>query len=324
MADEIEEIKFHIIKNSDKSNGIANGIEKADFSTFRGDIIVCCGGYEGRFELDTVEAFCVNTNTWVDLPPMPVECDSLTAGAYGSAVFVAGGSDRKKPLNNVSMFDWQERAWRKLAPMVTARSYSCGTMDKSRACLLVAGGFNNRELDSMEIFDVKTERWLKAPAMPTARTKSGGAIVGDYFAVVGGDEFGRPTDTIQCFNLKTEKWETFPAMSTKRRRCAVVAVGEKLVVAGGLTLGDYSLDTIEMFDLRNRKWFDLPNMPCTRFGCGACVINSQMFLCGGNEKLRMKAYSNRLDSFDLMTHTWEILPNMAHRRIHPVAVSVSV
>lgn len=82
------------------------------------------------------------------------------------------------------MFDWQERAWRKLAPMVTARSYSCGTMDKSQACLLVAGGFNNRELDSMEIFDVKTERWLKAPAMPTARTKSGGAIVGDYFAVV--------------------------------------------------------------------------------------------------------------------------------------------
>lgn len=144
-----------------------------------------------------------------------------------------------------------------------------------------------------------------------------------YFQV-GGDEFGRPTDTIQCFNLKTEKWETFPAMSTKRRRCAVVAVGEKLFVAGGLTLGDYSLDTIEMFDLRNRKWFDLPNMPCTRFGCGACVINSQMFLCGGNEKLRMKAYSNRLDSFDLMTHTWEILPNMAHRRIHPVAVSVSV
>ena len=68
--------------------------------------------------------------------------------------------------------------------MSTARAYTCGAMDKSRAHLLVAGGFNNKELDSVEIFDVKTERWLKAPAMPTARTKSGGAIVGDYFAVV--------------------------------------------------------------------------------------------------------------------------------------------
>ena len=68
--------------------------------------------------------------------------------------------------------------------MVTARAYPCGAMDKSRARLLVAGGFNNKELNSVEIFDVKTERWFKAPAMPTARTKSGGAIVGDYFAVV--------------------------------------------------------------------------------------------------------------------------------------------
>lgn len=49
---------------------------------------------------------------------------------------------------------------------------------------MVAGGFNNKELNSVEVFDIKTEKWLKAPSMPTARTKCGGAIVGDYFAVV--------------------------------------------------------------------------------------------------------------------------------------------
>ena len=75
-------------------NGTANGTEKADYSSFRGDVIICCGGYEGRYELNTVEAFCLNTNTWADLPPMPVECNSLAAGAYGSAVITAGGSDR--------------------------------------------------------------------------------------------------------------------------------------------------------------------------------------------------------------------------------------
>ena len=69
--------------------------------------------------------------------------------------------------------------------MVSARAYSCGAVDKSRARLFVAGGFNNKELNSVEIFDLKTERWIKAPEMPTARTKSGGAVIGDYFAVVG-------------------------------------------------------------------------------------------------------------------------------------------
>lgn len=113
-------------------------------------------------------------------------------------------------------------------------------------------------------------------------------------------------------------------MNSHRRRCAVVAVGEKLVVTGGLTLGDYSLDSIEMFDLRNRKWLDLPIMPYPRFGCGACAIDSRMFLIGGNEKLWMKAYSNRLDSFDLMSQQWEVLPSMAQRRIHPAAVTISI
>lgn len=83
--------RLQIIKMADE---IVNGTEKVDFSSFKGDVIVCCGGFEGRFDLDTVEAFCLTTNTWADLPPMPVQCDSLAAGSYGSAVFIAGGSDR--------------------------------------------------------------------------------------------------------------------------------------------------------------------------------------------------------------------------------------
>ena len=73
---------------------VVNGTERADFSCFRGNVIVCCGGFEGKYDLDSVEAFCLNTKTWADLPPMPVECNSLAAGAYGYAVIAVGGSDR--------------------------------------------------------------------------------------------------------------------------------------------------------------------------------------------------------------------------------------
>ena len=135
---------------------------------------------------------------------------------------------------------------------------------------------------------------------------------------------GRPTDTVELFNLKEGKWQTLPAMPTKRRRCAVVGVSEKLLVAGGLTTGDYTLDTMEMFDMRNRKWLELPAMPCTRFGCGFCVLDTRLFLIGGNEKLKMKSYSNRLDSFDLLSHNWETMPSMAQRRNHPLAVSLTL
>ena len=141
---------------------------------------------------------------------------------------------------------------------------------------------------------------------------------------VGGDVIGRPTEKVEAFNLQTEKWESFPAMTTKRRRCAVVGIGDKLLVAGGLTSGDYSLDSVEMFDLRNRKWLELPSMPCTRFGCGFCAVDTRLFLSGGNEKLKMKSYSNRLDSFDLQSESWETWPGMVHRRNNPLAVSVTL
>ena len=165
--------------------------------------------------------------------------------------------------------------------------------------------------------------WIESPRLEYSRTQHCSVNVKLFFQA-GGDAFGRPTNAVECLNLKTEKWEAFPAMNIHRRRCAVVSVGEKLVVAGGLTLGDYSLDSVEMFDLRNRKWLELPNMPYPRFGCGACVIGSQMFLVGGNEKLWMKAYSSRVDCFDVMSKSWETLPSMAHRRLHPAAVSMSL
>lgn len=73
---------------------IVNGIEKVDFSFFKGDVIVCCGGFEGRFDFDMVEVFCLIINMWVDLFFMLVECDSLVVGFYGSVVFIVGGFDR--------------------------------------------------------------------------------------------------------------------------------------------------------------------------------------------------------------------------------------
>ena len=118
-----------------------------------------------------LDAFC----------PVTCSCNTSTRVSYYHFYLIFYS---KKPLDSVSLFDWKESAWRKLAPMVTSRAYPCGVTDKSRARLVVAGGFNNKELNSVEVFDIKTEKWLKAPSMPTARTKCGGAIVGDYFAVV--------------------------------------------------------------------------------------------------------------------------------------------
>ena len=165
-------------------NGILNGTGKVDPSSITGDAIVCCGGYEGKFDLETVELFSLIEDQWIDLPPLPLACHSMTGGSYGKDIVVAGGIEKKIPLKTTFVFDWQKQAWQEIGCLHSARAYCCGAVDQSRGRLLVTGGLNGGELDSSEALDIKTGEWSKLAAMPTARTKSGGAIVGDYFAVV--------------------------------------------------------------------------------------------------------------------------------------------
>ena len=179
---------FYVFLSTDSLNGDNNN--KADPCSLTGDAIVCCGGFEGRFNLETVEVFSLTTNTWIDLPPLPIACNSMAGGAYGKAIVVAGGIDKKTSLDNVSLFDWQKQAWEELSPLHSARAYCCGAMDRSRARFLITGGLNGGELDSTESLDINTGKWTMLPAMPTARSKCGGAMLGaDFFAVVSFNAF---------------------------------------------------------------------------------------------------------------------------------------
>ncbi|EDO49221.1 predicted protein [Nematostella vectensis] len=295
-----------------------------DWTTIRGDVIVCCGGYEGRYQLDTVEAYSDSMKAWAQMPSMPKPRDSMAAGSLGKIIILAGGSDRKIPYDYVMLFDWLSQSWEKSTPLTTARASPASVMDKSGGRLLVSGGFNNVALKSTEAFDMQTEKWVSLPDMPSARAKSGAAMAGGHFFVVGGEIYGRSLNLVEAFNVKENKWITLPSMRSKRRRCAVAGFDDKIIVSGGLTSDGITLDTMELFDMRNRKWLELPNMPCARFGCGACVVNNRMFLLGGNEKLKMKSCCDRCDAFDLVSHSWERVPPMIHRRLHTSAVHVTI
>ncbi|XP_031571968.1 kelch domain-containing protein 8A-like isoform X2 [Actinia tenebrosa] len=301
-----------------------NGGSHSDWSELTGDVIVCCGGYEGRYQLDTVEAYSESTGDWTELPSMPFARDSMAAGSLGKVIVLAGGSDRKSPFDDVILFNWNSKEWSKGTPMPSARAYAASVMDESRGKLLISGGYNNVELNSCQAFEVETQKWLDLPNMPSARARSGGAIANDHFFVIGGDVMRRPTNVVDAFSIQENKWVNFPAMKSKRRRCAVVAGGDKIIVAGGLTSDDITLDSMEMFDMRNRKWMELPTMPCAKFGFSACVVGTEMFLLGGNERMKMKACCNRCTSFDLLSREWKRVPPMMYRRLHASGVKISV
>lgn len=160
-----------------------NGVSHTDWSNLTGDVMVCFGGFEGRYQLDTVEAYNVNDRVWVELPNMPLARDSMAAGTDGKVVVLAGGSDRKTCFNEVMVFDWMSKEWSMSTPMPSVRAYAASAMHDGR--LLVAGGADNVELETCVEFDLKNEKWNDLPNMPGGpRARSGGAVINNHFFVV--------------------------------------------------------------------------------------------------------------------------------------------
>ena len=166
---------------SEENNNCVNHV---DWSNLTGNVIVCCGGYEGRYQLDNVEAYSVNERVWAELPPMPLHRDSMASGSHGKVIVLAGGSDRKTSFDDVMLFDWQSKKWSISTSMPSGRAYAASAMDESNGRLLVSGGSNNVELNTCVAFDLKTEKWQNLPNMPSARARSGGALVNNHFFVV--------------------------------------------------------------------------------------------------------------------------------------------
>lgn len=165
---------------SEENNNCTNHV---DWSSLTGDVIVCCGGYEGRYQIDNVEAYNVNERVWVELPSMPLPRDSMAAGTDGKVIVLAGGSDRKNSFDDVMIFDWQSKKWSMSTAMPSGRAYAASAMDSGR--LLVAGGSTNVEIDTCEAFDLKTEKWQSLPSLPGGpRARSGGALMNNHFFVV--------------------------------------------------------------------------------------------------------------------------------------------
>lgn len=168
------------VKMTEENN---NSIKDIDWSNLSGDVIVCCGGYEGRYQLHNVEAYSINEKVWFELPRMPLPRDGMAAGTDGNVIILAGGSDRKTSYDDVMIFDWQSKKWRTSSAMPSGRSYAASAMDNGR--LLVAGGSDKIEIDSCLSFELNTETWQSLPSLPGGpRARSGGTLLNNHFFVV--------------------------------------------------------------------------------------------------------------------------------------------
>jgi N-acetylneuraminic acid mutarotase len=210
------------------------------------DALYAIGGTNsGAINLDTVELYDPETNTWIAKAPMPTPRYGLGIGVVDNKIYAVGGVTGFNPP--VEVYDPELDQWTSKASMPSQRILlGVGVVDN---ILYAVGGSTDGSdnLSSVKAYDPGTDQWTAMPSMPTPR---GGLAVGVndgiLYAVGGQLPDIQPGDTapktLEAYNPATNTWTTLEPMPTGRTLLAAGVVNGILYAVGGDDQG-----TVETF-----------------------------------------------------------------------------
>lgn len=181
---------------------------------------------------------------------MPSKRRAHTACLYKNGIYVFGGGDGVRALNDIwrlDVTDVNKMSWKLIssAERVTpgtkdnrpkARGYHTANMVGSK--LIIFGGSDGGEcFDDVWVYDVEAHFWKAVPIPVTFRRLSHTAtIVGSYLFVIGGHDGNEYSNDVLLLNLVTMTWDkrrVYGRAPSGRGYHGTVLYDSRLIVIGG-------------------------------------------------------------------------------------------
>ncbi|KAI8684757.1 hypothetical protein NCS57_00142700 [Fusarium keratoplasticum] len=181
---------------------------------------------------------------------MPSKRRAHTACLYKNGIYVFGGGDGVRALNDIwrlDVTDVNKMSWRlvsspdKTTPGAKdyrpkARGYHTANMVGSK--LIIFGGSDGGEcFDDVWVYDVETHVWRAVP-IPVAfrRLSHTATIVGSYLFVIGGHDGNEYSNDVLLLNLVTMTWDkrrVYGKAPSGRGYHGTALYDSRLIVIGG-------------------------------------------------------------------------------------------
>lgn len=181
---------------------------------------------------------------------MPSKRRAHTACLYKNGIYVFGGGDGVRALNDIwrlDVTDVNKMSWRlvsspdKVAPGIKdvrpkARGYHTANMVGGK--LIIFGGSDGGEcFEDVWVYDVDGQTW-KASPIPVAfrRLSHTATIVGSYLFVIGGHDGNEYSNDVLLLNLVTMTWDkrrVYGKPPSGRGYHGTVLYDSRLIVIGG-------------------------------------------------------------------------------------------
>lgn len=130
----------------------------------------------------------------------------------------------------------------------------------------------------------RSDPWVAIPACPVGVSRPAGAVAGDRFFVIGGEESGGVRNGYaQEYDPVGDAWDnTNAVMPTGVSNLCAAAIGTDIYVPGGWT-GSVALDALQVYHTATDSWETVATdpLPVALFAGGCAAHEGKIYLFGG-------------------------------------------
>lgn len=145
------------------------------------------GGWTGTSPSNQAHTYDIASNSWQNLPNMPVNMTQTSAVTLGNSIYITGGT-LGVTVQHFLRFDVATNSYTTLTPPSNFTNSKLLVRGGQVLCLgghrYGSGGFETSAL--FNVYDIASDTWQSLPNMPLPRTKIAATIWGDFLYVFGG------------------------------------------------------------------------------------------------------------------------------------------
>jgi DNA-binding CsgD family transcriptional regulator len=200
-----------------------------------GDTIYAIGGITDNGTSGRVDIYDIETDTWREGTPRPLDLANVNAVTLDGGILVPGGcldNASWTPSAAVHLYNPDEDMWREVAPLPTALCAYALSTDGQRA--YVFGGWDGTRYRAVSYaYDPSQDAWEQLAPPEQARGFGGAAWVAGSIYYVGGYDGERERATCEVYAIETNSWASCPPMLQPRGGLGTTAIAGRIYAIGG-------------------------------------------------------------------------------------------
>ena len=251
-----------------------------------GTIVVVAGVDDGPRTGGWVQAYDPASDTWSDLPELPVAVHHPNVAAVDGHLYLLGALDSAfQDQPHAYVLAPAASAWVELGPMPADRVVGSAGVAVLDGQVHLVGGLKDRVSVALHtVYHPATDSYTALPDAPSARDHLAVGVVGDRLVATAGRAGGLTAfvDTTEVYT-EGDGWVAAAPIPTPRGGVAAAALDGRLHVLGGegSTLASGVFDEHEVYDPDTDTWSQAEPLPLPVHGMGAASVGGTLWVPGG-------------------------------------------